>query len=206
MVLSVTHGFIEYCGIHGYVHQSFDASAGGLLKAHSTEGKLLWLNTIKGFDWFRALFSWCAPNLGIEMADTSYRYPQIHTNTRHRQTDTKDKVCNQRRTGDIKDTTKKSQSHPQIKAHGTNTRRRWFSMRLTGLCSRRVLKRRASHLFWYVSGKRQAKLWILSLLYAAHQNIWSDNVNRSACVKKILYMLTLTKTIPECCQKQCLKK
>lgn len=60
---------------------------GGLLKAHSTEGKLLWLNTIKGFDWFRALFSWCAPNLGIEMADTSYRYPQIHTNTsRHGET------------------------------------------------------------------------------------------------------------------------
>lgn len=136
MVLSVTHGFIEYCGIHCYVHQPSDVSIGGLLKAHSTEGSYCDSTQLRALIGSGPFFPDVLPTLGLKWLTLP---TDIHKHTQTRdaeQTDIKDKVCNQEAHGrDIKETTNKSESQPQIKGHRTDTRHVGFSAKLTGLCS-----------------------------------------------------------------------
>lgn len=79
MVLSVTHGFIEYCGIHCYVHQWFDVSFGGLLKAHSTEGSYCDSTQLRALIGSGPFFPDVLPTLGLKWLTLP---TEIHKHTR----------------------------------------------------------------------------------------------------------------------------
>lgn len=65
-----------------YVHEPFILSSVFRRKVHSLREAIL-SHYNKSLWFVQALFfSWCAPKLGIEMADTSYRYSVSNTGTR----------------------------------------------------------------------------------------------------------------------------
>lgn len=109
MVLSVTHGFIEYCGIHCYVHQWSDVSIGGLLKAHSTEGSYCDSTQLRALIGSGPFFPDVLPTLGLKWL-TLPTQTHKHTVTAHGDTDRKDNGAIRDTEGTLKTKTAESKT------------------------------------------------------------------------------------------------
>lgn len=136
---------------------SFYASIGGLLKAHSTEGSYCDSKQLRALIGSGPFFLMCSQPWDWN----GWHFLQISTKTHKHLTQTgiKDKVRNQRRTEDIKETTNRSQSQLQIKAHSTDTAWNAQGCIHTGCY-------RSEHPIWCTE---VAMFWIRSFVFVSFQ-------------------------------------